>query len=119
MPNPTWPPELPQFVEITGYDETLPFPVKRTQMQRGPAKQRRDGTSTPPPFNFTTDIMTAAQAAIFETFYFDTLKHGSLEWDWVHPRSQATKTFRFTAGPKPIPLGNGKVQYALALEAMP
>lgn len=119
MPNPAWPASIPQFVEIDGYDETLPFPVRRTQMQSGPAKQRREFTAGETALTLTTDIMTAAQAATFETFYVDTLKHGSLEWDWVHPRTQATKTFRFTGAPKAIPHKGGRVQYRLPVEIMP
>lgn len=119
MPNPIYPPELPQFVQLDGYDETLPFPVKRTRMQSGPAKQRREFTAAETAMKFPTDIMTAAQAVIFEAFYSETLKHGALEWDWVHPRTQAAKTYRFTGAPKPIPVGGGKVYYVLPLEIMP
>lgn len=119
MANPVYPPELPQFVEIQGYDETLPFPVRRTPMQAGPAKQRREYTAAETPITLRTDIMTAVQAAIFEAWYIETLKHGSLEWDWIHPRTQEIKTFRFTAGPKPVPAAGGRVRYFLAIEMMP
>lgn len=118
MPN-AWPSTLPQFVALDGYDEAMPHPVKRTRMGSGPAKQRREFTAAETTIKFATDTMSAAQAAIFETFYFETLKHGSLEWDWVHPRTQATKTYRFTGAPKPVPLGGGKVYYILPLEIMP
>lgn len=119
MPNPVWPSTLPQFVEIPGYDETLPFPIIRTAPDMGPAKQRREFTSAPTTFSLTTDVMTAAQQAIFEAFYFDTLQHGSLAWDWVHPRTQSAKTFRFTGGPKPVPASTNTVRYRLSLEALP
>lgn len=119
MPNPVYPPELPQFVQIEGYEETLPFPVKRTPVQSGPAKQRREFTAAETPIGFNTDVMTAAQATIFEAFYFDTLKHGALEFDYVHPRTQAVRTYRFTAGPKPVPQPGGRVYYRLQLEIMP
>lgn len=119
MANPMYPAELPQFVQIDGYDETLPWPVKRTQMQSGPAKQRREFTAAETPIKFRTDVMTAAQAAVFEEWYYVTLGHGSLEWDWVHPRTQDVATYRFTAGPKPLPVAGGRVAYLLSLEIMP
>lgn len=119
MANPVYPPGLPGFVQIDGYDETLPFPVVRTKTQSGPAKQRREFTAAETPFGLATDIMTAAQGATFEAWYIETLKHGSLEWDWVHPRTQEVSTFRFTAGPKPIPTKGGRVFYKIAIEKMP
>lgn len=119
MANPIYPVDLPQFVQLDGYDETLPFPVRRTQMQSGPAKQRREFTAAETPMKVATDIMTAVQAATFEAWYIETLKHGSLEWDWVHPRTQDVTTFRFTGGPKPVPLKGGRVYYLLPIEAMP
>ena len=119
MANPIYPVGLPQFVQLDGYDEALPWPVKRTKMQSGPAKQRREFTAAETPFSLATDIMTASQAAIFEAWYYETLAMGSLEWDWVHPRTQAVTTYRFTAGPKPVPVAGGRVYYRLAVEAMP
>ncbi|WP_316978053.1 hypothetical protein [Shumkonia mesophila] len=119
MVNPVYPAELPPFVELEGFEETLPFPVKRTPMDSGPVKQRREFTAAETPMQFTTDIMTTAQGVIFEAWYIETLKQGSLEWDWVHPRTQQAVTFRFTAGPKAMPLKGGRVQYRLALEIMP
>ncbi len=119
MPNAVWPPSLPQFVEIDGYDETLPFPVLRTAMQTGPAKQRRTSTAAETPIAFVTDVMTAEQAATFEAFYLVTLLTGALPFDWVHPRTQQTMTYRFTAGPKPVPAKGGRVRYRLQLEVLP
>lgn len=119
MANPVWPSTLPQFVEIPGYDETLPFPVVRTSPEKGPAKQRREFTAAPTPIAFMTDLMNAAQQATFETFYFTTLKHGSLAFDWVHPRTQSTKTYRFVGGPKPVPVSKIHVRYRLSLEILP
>lgn len=119
MANPVWPPSLPQYVQLEGYDETLPWPVKRTRMQSGRAKQRRIGTAGEHPLQLTTDVMTAAQAATFEAFYVDTLKTGSLPFDWVHPRTQAVTTFRLTGPAKPIALAGGRTQYRLPVEIMP
>jgi hypothetical protein len=119
MPNAVWPSSLPQFVEIDGYDETLPDALLRTRMDAGPAKQRRRFTAAPRSLAAVTDLMTAAQGATFEAFFETTLQMGALPFDWAHPRTQATKTFRFREPPKAIARPGGRVQYRLSLEIMP
>jgi len=93
-----WPADLPQEVLFDGYDEQLPNVMLRTTMDAGPAKVRRRFTAAIRTISFNIE-MTRAQVVLFETFFNDTLKGGSLAFDWVHPRTQAACTYRFTQPP--------------------
>jgi hypothetical protein len=104
---PTWPTSLPQHVLEQGYNEQVPDQTIETQMDAGPAKVRRRFTTAPRRFGVVV-VMDPDQVALFETFYLETLAGGSLPFDWVHPRTRVSTTFRFR---KPVPsinpLGNG------------
>lgn len=96
---PTWPTTLPQDALRQGYSESPPAGLIRSQPDIGPAKVRRRTTAAVRPVSVTAS-MTAAQVAIFETFFVTTLKHGSLSFDWINPRTKAATTFRFTEAPQ-------------------
>lgn len=121
MPNPVWPPTLPQDVFAEGYDETLPNTMLRTQMDAGPAKTRRRSTAGVRPLTVTIELnRTLGEDAAFDEFFTDTLGGGTLSFDWTHPRTLATVTMRFTAPPHLQPLAGGKFWRAmLNLEVMP
>ena len=119
MANPVWPGSLPQFVDVSNYQEKLPFAALRTNMDRGPAKQRRVSTAVASSSSYLTDIMNPTQRDTFLDFYINTLAQGTLAFDWVDPLTQDVQTFRFTDGPQPQPLGGGYVQYQLPMEKMP
>jgi hypothetical protein len=120
MANAVWPGSLPQYVLEAGYQETLEDQIIETQMDAGVAKIRRRFTGAYRRFTVTVQ-MDATQAATFEAFYLTTLKGGSLPFDWVHPRTQAAKTFRFRRPPPTVtPIGSvGAIRYTLNLESLP
>jgi hypothetical protein len=119
MANAVWPATLPSFVQEAGYDESLPDVMAETNMDSGPAKTRPRFTTANRRFAVTVR-MDAAQAVIFEGFWDTTLKKGALSFDWVHPRTRATMTFRFRKpAPKPRPFGGDAVDYAMNLESQP
>lgn len=117
---PTWPTSLPQYVLEQGYNEQLPDQTVETQMDTGPVKVRRRFTVAPRRFGVVV-VMDPDQIAVFEEFYGDTLAGGSLSFDWVHPRTRVSKTFRFRKPPPSInSLGNGglDMRVTFALETL-
>jgi len=90
---PAWPGTLPTKPLMRGYQESHDDPKLRSPMDAGPAKVRRRFTATVFKFN-AGFILTDTELTIFEDFYADDLKHGSLSFTWVHPRTGAAITSR-------------------------
>lgn len=112
----TWPGTIPAYILQDGFSETLPDNTIRSKMEVGPPKMRRRGTGAPRVIP-SKQYMTAAQVAIFDTFYESTLYSGSLRFDWVSPRTQVSKELRFTAPPVYTPSGAGYI-VSMKLEIM-
>lgn len=89
---PSWPGTLPsQFLGLTDSgDDTL----VRTAMDAGPPTVRRRYTSYSRSVKVPI-VLTGTQRQTFDTFYWTTLKHGSLSFDWEDPVTDSTVTFRF------------------------
>jgi hypothetical protein len=100
MANAEWPASLPQGVTVSGYDETPPDGVLRTQMDVGPDKTRPRNTAEVRKFTLRTPPLTQAQLETLDTFFVTTLARGALPFDWVHPRTGAEATFMFKAPPR-------------------
>lgn len=116
---PAWPITLPQRVLADGYQEPLPEMTIRSEMDAGPAKVRRRFTAAVRTIRCQL-ALTAAQVTTLDTFYVTTLAGGSLSFDWVHPRTQATVAFRFAAPPQLQPETGGSSWIAsLELEILP
>lgn len=111
----TWPGTLPNFVLESGYQEAAPKNLVETEMEAGPSKARRRFTATFRRFSVSMN-MDGPQADTFETFYKVTCASGALPFDWVHPRTQAPMSFRFT-GPPPtfVPFGGQYVRISFML----
>jgi hypothetical protein len=114
---PSWPSTLPDYVLQEGYSETTEPNTLRTEMSQGPAKVRRRFTA------FTRNIncqihLTAAQYEILDGFFHTDLKSGSLTFDWVHPITQASVTFRFKSPPNYSSFGS-EFTAGLELEILP
>lgn len=107
---PAWPATLPQYVLQEGYQEKLPDNTVETPMDTGPDKVRRRFTTNYRVFTVQME-MTAAQAAVFDGFYVTTLRHGSLDFDWVHPITQAPAVFRFRKPPPQKSVRGEAVRY--------
>lgn len=89
-----WPSSLPQYVLQEGYSEKLNNQTIESQVDSGPVKVRRRYTKQIRTFEVSI-LLTQSQFADFETFWQTTLAGGSLTFDWVHPLTRATLTFRF------------------------
>ena len=61
------------------------------------------------------------QVAIFQTFYEDTLKDGTLPFSWKHPRTQVNTNFRFVGGqPQKIKIQDSRnYRIPFSVEVMP
>jgi hypothetical protein len=115
--TPAWPSSLPQTVDQFTYAENFADVVERSEMDSGPAKIRRRFTSGIQPIQATVTV-TIAQAATLQTFFDDTTRGGSLEFQWTHPRTGAAARMRFLAPPQLTPKGPAYYVAALALEVL-
>lgn len=115
-----WPPSLPQAPLISGYDETLPDTLLRTQMDAGAAKVRRRFTAAVSPMTCVFN-MTEAQTEILDAFYNETIQGGALRFDMTHPRTATVREFRIVEPPKPKPhqAGGDCWVVTIKMEAMP
>jgi hypothetical protein len=91
---PTWPSSLPDYVLVQGYEENTPNTLVRTQMDKGPDKVRRRYTAGTRTFGAQLEL-TGAQVATLESFLENDLDGGALRFDWTHPRTQNSVSFRF------------------------
>ena len=108
----TWPSTLPIYVLENGYQEQLPKNMVETEMESGPPKARRRFTKTFRRFQ-VTQIYDATQAATFEAFY---IAQGVQSFDWVHPRTRAAMSFRFSGPPPSMqPYGGNYTRVAFGL----
>lgn len=116
MPS-AWPTTLPAHL-INSFQETPPDNVLRTSMDKGPAKLRRRTTTNTRPIRFSM-ILTPTQLTALDTFYATTTRSGADEFDYKHPRTNATVSARF-ANPPSYSDVNGRVYRAeISLEILP
>lgn len=114
-----WPLTLPQ-VPLLGYREQFPNLAIETQMDTGPPKARRRFTAGVRPLPAHEMVLTAAQAATLDTFYTDTTAGGTLPFDWLHPRTGAAITVRFSLPPPELTrLSTDRVLVRFALKILP
>ena len=118
MPNPTWPSTLPSYVLQQGYGEDLPDQVLRTPMEGGTMKSRRRFSARFDQIDIRL-IMSAAQVATFETFYFTTLDGGVVVFDWTHPRKQVAATMQIISKVKISPADGDNYYVNFKVEIKP
>ncbi len=95
---PSWPGTLPTHVMVQGYGETPPRLGIESAMEAGPPATRRRFTAGEAPIRCRI-ALTATQKTILEAFFNDTLKSGSIHFDWVHPVTRAACVMRLAAPP--------------------
>lgn len=92
-------PALPGYVcvQFADYSESFDPSVLRTEMERGVPKQRLLNSQVLVKINASLAFLSAADAAAFEDWYFDTIKR--IGWfTMAHPRTGATITARLEGG---------------------
>lgn len=85
MPVATWPSGLPQSPLINGFAEARGGNALRSEMEVGPAKTRRRGTTAAKPMQIPL-IVTRAQSVVLDTFHDDDLTEGALPFLYPKPR---------------------------------
>lgn len=94
-----WPAGLPQNLQQSGFTNTLPDNVIRSQMEVGPDKARRRDVSAPEPVAGTI-IVDETQYDLLVAFFNTTIAGGALPFDWVHPITGVAAEMRITGPPQ-------------------
>ena len=93
MSVPLFPLSLPKYPMESGYHETYPSNLIRSETDTGPAKVRRRGNAKP--VTVTAHyMMTTAQCEILESFVNDMLGGGAICFDWYRPLYEGGKYTR-------------------------
>ncbi len=79
-----WPVSLPQHPRKQGYKETYDDHKIKTQMSAGPSQKRRITTAGSRYLEMSFRL-TQAQRVTLRDFYFNTLKSGTLTFQFTHP----------------------------------
>lgn len=118
MTDPIWPEDLPAAPLASGFMETLPDTVLRTQMDMGPAKTRQRTTAGMGKLSLGY-LLTAAQVAALRSFYQTTLAGGSLRFQITHPVTAENILCRFLKPPAPAAVSPTRFKVLLELEVLP
>lgn len=94
MTSITWPSALPQVLILDGLNGKKKSSVVRTEMDAGPAKQRRRYTVATKVFKGSM-VVTESQRKILENFYDNILGHGVLRFVMKDPQTLEYAEFRF------------------------
>lgn len=98
MADALWPAELTQALILRETEESAPDLVIRTQMDVGPAKVRRRASVAVRHLRGGMRL-TAAQLAIFDAWFVETLYGGALSFEFTNPRTGQTRDYRFVERP--------------------
>ncbi len=115
---PAWPVSLPQRPLANSFQEQAPDLLLRSQMDQGPDKTRQRYTAGVRNMQMQMTL-TAAQVETLDNFFINDLSGGAAKFDWVHPRTAAAETFRFTEPPNYSQLTKGAYSVSLNLEILP
>ena len=80
-----WPLNLPQSPLTSGYTESTPSNLLRSETDTGPAKVRRRGGSKPITVN-ASYIMSTAETKILDKFVDESISEGAICFDWPRPK---------------------------------
>lgn len=114
---PTWPASLPQC-PVLPVQETPQNNVAAFQPFVGDAKTRRRSTANGAMLGATFAILRS-QLATFDVFYGDDLKDGALAFDWRHPVTGVTQSWKFEAPPQKTWVAPTRVLIAVRLRMLP
>lgn len=115
MTNITWPQSLPQVLILDGLNAEKQNSVVRTEMDAGPAKQRRRYTISQKDFNGSI-VVTESQRKILEDWY-DNVIGGVLRFVMKDPQTLLPAEFRFKKHYKEDSL-DGNWRITMELEKM-
>jgi hypothetical protein len=115
-----WPETLPQKLLVDGYSQSAANTLLRSEMETGPAKQRRRFSAGTVPLSGKL-ILDWDELDILRAFYDTTLVGGSLRFIWKDPIDQLSGNaqMRFTSPITWTTYGAGLFSVSLNLEIMP
>ena len=115
-----WPETLPQKLLVDGYSQSAANTLLRSEMETGPAKQRRRFSAGVVPLSGKL-ILDWDELDILREFYDTTLVGGSLRFIWKDPIDQLSGNaqMRFTSPITWTTYGAGLFSVSLNLEIMP
>ena len=119
MPD-AWPSTLPQALLLAGASKGVGDGLIENQPDTGPSMTRRRSTAVMRPLSGSM-MLTDAQIATFETFFYTTILFGSLPFTFPDPISGATLLVKFTKQSLPAyaPQGGDNYQLSLTLMVLP
>lgn len=94
----SWPASLPQSL-LYDLTEKRQAGKVRSQMDTGPAKQRKRFTAVTKEYDGAL-VLTQAQVATFKTFYETTLGEGAVSFTWIDPFLDTSASLRFRDEPE-------------------
>lgn len=104
MADAVWPAELTSLApQLVSWTKTEPKLTERTQMSAGPAKVRRRFTAGVTMHSVEL-VLTRTQLGVFREFWTDTVKGGSLAFEWREWETQDDCEYRFITEPTERPL---------------
>lgn len=104
---PTWPLTLQQKINEDSFGIKKGETVVRSDMDTGPKKSRRRFTRAIDVLSLSIDLKTEDEYDDLEFFYNTTVNGGVTPFDFVHPITQVTGSFRFNGPPSYTSLGGG------------
>lgn len=113
-----WPYSLPDALLVDGFRGEFARTKIRTEMDAGPAKQRRRFTASVQPISGTIEV-TSDQLERLQRFHDVECSGGSGEFTWAHPVTRDPVRMRFVSEPSYSALGGGYFRADLSLEVMP
>jgi hypothetical protein len=114
----TWPSQLQDFWNEANFGLDAGDTTLRTQMDAGQAKVRRKYTKAIDSFSGSINV-TAAQYAVFKTFFNTSLNGGVNTFYFDHPIEETQSVFRFVGSYKLSSLGGGQFLISFVWEEMP
>jgi hypothetical protein len=110
-----WHTSLPQSLLVDGYRQEPADNLLRSQMDRGPAKVRKDSSAGPRPVSGSI-LVTAAQLATYKSFHKTTLLDGALRFNWVDPDDGTTAVEMRIVKSSWAPANKAATRFIISLE---
>ena len=85
MAGAIWPLTLPQSPLVSGYTETMPSNLLRSETETGPVKVRRRGGAKPIVAQ-ATYVLSSEQTDLLDTFVYGSIGGGAMCFDWPRPK---------------------------------